>query len=76
MKTNMGLPEIDFVLYLWKKLIFLKFFYNEIPIFSNLGPIKNKRANIEVKEVNPSLLQLKSIANYIKCKIREKVGHK
>ena len=30
MKTNMGLPEIDFVLYLWKKWIFLKFFYIEI----------------------------------------------
>ena len=70
MKRKMGLPEIDFVLYLWKKWIFLEFCYkgigqntNLFPKKSNLEPIKSKkRAKSEFTEVNRSLLQLKGIA--------------
>ena len=68
MKTNMGLPETDFVLYLRKKWIFLTFFYKEIgqitnfsPKNLNLGRIKSKkRAKIEFTDNNCSFVQLKN----------------
>ena len=61
MKTNMGLPKIDFVLYLWKKLIFIKFCNKGIGQNTNfvsekvkLGTHKSKkRAKIELTEVEP-----------------------
>ena len=79
MKTDMDLPEIDLFSYLWKKLIFLKFCEKEIgqktklsPKKLHLGSIKSKkRDKIEFAEFNSTLLQLKSISNYIKYKIRK-----
>ena len=43
MKTNMGLPEIDSVLYLWKKLVFLKFCYKEIGQNTNFVELRTHK---------------------------------
>ena len=55
MKANMGLSEINIVLYLWKKGIFLN--------FARKSHHKQEKGKSEFTEVNRSLLQLKSIAN-------------
>ena len=69
----MFLPEIDFVLYLWKKGMLLEFCIarncqntNLFPKKSNFEPIKSKKmVNCEFTNVNQSLLLLKSIANQV-----------
>ena len=78
MKRNMGFPEIDFVLYLMKKWIFLKFWYKDIGQNTNFVKLvtHNKQEKGQNWIYRGQLLQLKSIANYIKYEIRQKVGHK
>ena len=57
----MVLPEIDFVLYLWKKLIFVRFCYKGIGQNTNFVSLKvelgthksNKRDKIELTDIEP-----------------------
>ena len=68
MKRNTGLPKIDFVLYLRKKGIFIKFCYKEIdkiPIFS---PKKSNLGNIKVRK-EPKLNLHMSTAHFYSSRV-------